>query len=224
MPEPANAKALGERLTEIGKRAARSQVDPGAYARAGDQQRDVLARMIGARCRRIVAVIGRHDQEIVVAKRRQQLRQSSDRTARDSARSRRRRCGDRRAYRNRPDSRTAALDRPRTSGSRPGPSPRRRSLVWMASVVPRPANRSSILPIATTGRFARFHAIEQRFAARRQARNRAGSPFVGTDRARPRTDAQSPDRRRALRPRACTPTSQARYSSGTGTTSSCAAI
>ena len=45
---------------------------PGAHARAGDEQRHVLARVIGARRRRIVAVVGGDDQQIVVAKRRQQ--------------------------------------------------------------------------------------------------------------------------------------------------------
>ena len=40
--------------------------------------------------------------------------------------------------------------------------------VWIARVMPRPANRSSILPIATTGRDAAVIAIEQRLARRRQ--------------------------------------------------------
>ena len=72
MRQRPDAEDLGQRLPEIGERRARAEVDAGPHARAGDQQRHVLARMIGARRRRIVAVVGGDDQQIVVAQPRQQ--------------------------------------------------------------------------------------------------------------------------------------------------------
>ena len=53
----------------------RAEVDAGADARAGDEQRHVLARVVGARRRRIVAVVGGDDEQIVVAQPRQQPRE-----------------------------------------------------------------------------------------------------------------------------------------------------
>src|SRR5262245_9289426 len=67
----------GQRLTEIGERAPCPQIDAVSDACTGDEQRHVLARVIGAWRRRIVAVIGGHDEEVV----RPQLRQDSRQTA-----------------------------------------------------------------------------------------------------------------------------------------------
>ena len=65
MPWPAaDAEQLGQRLAEIGERRPRAEVDVPSDARAGDEQRHVLARVIGARRGRIVAVIGGDDQQI----------------------------------------------------------------------------------------------------------------------------------------------------------------
>ena len=80
---------------------ARADVDAGAHPLARQQQRHVLARVIGARRRRIVAVIGGDHEQIVAAQLRQQARRGARRSARGSPRTRRRRCDGRRACRSR---------------------------------------------------------------------------------------------------------------------------
>ena len=67
-----DAEELGQRLAEVRERLARAEVDAGAHRRPDDQQRHVLARVVGARRRRIVAVIGGDDEQIVGAEPRQQ--------------------------------------------------------------------------------------------------------------------------------------------------------
>src|SRR5258708_19071158 len=69
--KPADAEQLRQRLTEIRKRRAGAEIDIRAHMRAGREQRHVLPRVIGARRRGIVAVIGGDHQEIVVSQRRQ---------------------------------------------------------------------------------------------------------------------------------------------------------
>ena len=71
----ADAEVLRQRLAEIGKGRSRAEIDAGLDASAVQQQRHVLARMVGARRRRIVAVIGGDHEQIVVAQLRQQARQ-----------------------------------------------------------------------------------------------------------------------------------------------------
>ena len=66
-----HAEELGQRLREIGEGGAIAEVRARARPRAGDQQRHVLTRMIGARRRRIVAVIGGDDEQIVGPQQRQ---------------------------------------------------------------------------------------------------------------------------------------------------------
>ena len=71
--ERSDAEIGGERLPQIGKRAPRPEIHAGADTRAGDENRDVLARVIGAGRRRIVAVIGGDDQQIRFPQRRQHV-------------------------------------------------------------------------------------------------------------------------------------------------------
>ena len=62
-----DVKVVRQRLTEIGKGLASSQIDFGAHPRAGQKNRDVLTRVIGARRRRIVAVVCGNDEQVGVA-------------------------------------------------------------------------------------------------------------------------------------------------------------
>ena len=62
--ERAQREVLRERLAQIGKRRSSPQGDVPPHASPRHEQRDVLTRMIGARRRRIVPVIGRDDQQI----------------------------------------------------------------------------------------------------------------------------------------------------------------
>ena len=73
----------------------------GAHAGSRDQQRHVLARMIGARRRRIVAVIGGDDEQIVGRGAAAARAPAARRNARGSRRSRQRHCGGRTARRSR---------------------------------------------------------------------------------------------------------------------------
>ena len=112
------------------------------------QQRHVLARMIGARRRRIVAVIGGDDQQIVRRAAAAAAPPAARRSARGCARSRPRRCDGRRRVSK--STRLAKISpRPASpSAPRSRPCHRRRSSVGCAVEMPRPANRSAILPIA----------------------------------------------------------------------------
>src|SRR5688572_11859071 len=62
-----DAEVPGNRLAEIGKGLARTEIDAAAYARPRQQHRYVLARMVRAGRRRIVAVVGGDDEQIGVA-------------------------------------------------------------------------------------------------------------------------------------------------------------
>ncbi len=68
-PDPEN---LRDRLPEVGKRRPRADVGAGPDHLPHQEYRDVLAGVIGARRRRIVAVIGSNDEQVAVAQRRQQ--------------------------------------------------------------------------------------------------------------------------------------------------------
>src|SRR5687768_16332126 len=59
-----DAEVLGDRLPQIREGGARAEVPAGRNAGAGDEERHVLARVVRARRRRIVAVIGRYDEKI----------------------------------------------------------------------------------------------------------------------------------------------------------------
>src|SRR5438477_5523926 len=65
MGQRSDRKDLGQGLAEIGKGPAGAEVDTGPYLMPGDQQRHVLACMIGAGRGRIVAVVGSHHEQIV---------------------------------------------------------------------------------------------------------------------------------------------------------------
>ena len=180
--------------------------------------------MIGARGRRIVAVVGRHDQHVGRPQLRQQAAPGGRRSARGSPRSRRRRCDDRRACRSprgwRRSSPRAVVSIARSISFIPSSS----LAVCTAAVMPRPAKRSSILPTATTGSPCPSPR-RARSARTASARNRGGWPCVSTRLASRRTDARS----RGRCPRPCpamlvgdlAPPVELRRS---GTTSSCAAI
>src|SRR5436190_5205436 len=75
--EAADAEVFGERLTEVGKRLAGSEIDALPDARAGHEQRHIFPRMIRARRRRVIAVIGGDDEKIVITQARQQAGQTS---------------------------------------------------------------------------------------------------------------------------------------------------
>src|SRR5882672_5451767 len=62
------ARAVGQATdtAQVREGPARAEVDAGANVRPGDDERHVLPRMIGARRRRIVAVVGCDDQHVVV--------------------------------------------------------------------------------------------------------------------------------------------------------------
>ena len=193
--ERSDAEQLGERLAEIGERRARAEVGAGRTAAPVEQHRHVLARVIGARRRRIVAVIGGDDQEVVVAQARQQRRQPGveplevggvagdvvavavdgvevDEVGEDQT-----------------ASAVAAIAA--SISSMPWSS----LVVWTAVVMPRPANRSSILPIATTGVPAVLQPVEQRRRERRQREVAAVRGPLERARRRRRTAARSPGRR-----------------------------
>ena len=67
MLQRSDAKQLGKRLSEIRKRPTRRRDRRRRAPMAEHQQRHVLARVIGARRRGIVAVIGGDDQQIAGA-------------------------------------------------------------------------------------------------------------------------------------------------------------
>ena len=75
MAHAADAEQLGKRLSQVGERLSRAQVGAGAHAPASCDERNVLARVVGARRGRIVAVIGRHDKQILVSQQRQKPRE-----------------------------------------------------------------------------------------------------------------------------------------------------
>ena len=62
--ERADLEELGQRLADIGERAAQPEVDVRSHRRARGEDRDVLPRVIRARRRRVVAVIGSDDQQV----------------------------------------------------------------------------------------------------------------------------------------------------------------
>ena len=162
--------------------------------------------MVGARRRRIVAVIGGDHQQIVAAQARQQRRQARVEALEVRGVARRRRCdARRRVSKSRGWRRSDRRSRRRPSPTRSRPCRASSLVVWTAAVMPRPANRSSILPIATTGSARRpsadraasrangVSAKSWRFAVRLNAPGRSDE--------RPRddpADAQA-DRRRARR-------------------------
>ena len=76
MRQRAHAKDLGECLPQVGEGRTRAQVDTGAHAGAAHQHGHVLACVVGAGGRRIVAVIGRHNQQVVGTEARQQRGQA----------------------------------------------------------------------------------------------------------------------------------------------------
>ena len=123
---------------------------PALTPRPVHQHRHVLARMIGARRGRIVAVIGGDHQQIVVRAASAAGRRAAHRTARGSRRSRACRCDGRRPRRSRPGSRRSARAPASPSALRSCPRRRRRS--WSGSTIemPRPANRSETLPTDVT--------------------------------------------------------------------------
>ena len=190
-----HAEVLGQRLAEVGE-GRRVCRDPRPVAPSPrHQQRHVLARMVGARRRRIVAVIGGDDQQVV-------RRQGAAAVARSRRRSVR---GWRR-------SRPTSLRWPycvskstRLAKIRPLATSRSTALdhvvhalvvargVDRLDVMPRPAKRSLILPIAIDGYPGRRQAIEQRLADRRQrvvvpiggAREMPGAPTNGRAMTRP---------------------------------------
>src|SRR5580704_4802901 len=59
------AEVFGHGLADIGKRGSHAQVERFRPARPVDQQRNVLAAVIGGRRRRVAAVIGGDDQQIL---------------------------------------------------------------------------------------------------------------------------------------------------------------
>ena len=54
-----DAEDFGDCLPEIGERLAGPEIDARPNQHTGDEQRNVLSRVVGARRRRIVAVVGR---------------------------------------------------------------------------------------------------------------------------------------------------------------------
>ena len=72
MRHRAYTEPLSKRLCQVGKRRTCAQVDPLPHVLPGDQQRYVLSRVICARRRRIVAVIGRNHKQVVGTQRGQQ--------------------------------------------------------------------------------------------------------------------------------------------------------
>src|SRR5688572_13013698 len=63
-----DAEERGQRLSQIGKRGAGAEVDAGANRCARDEQRYVFTRVIGARRRRVVAMVGRDDEHVGIPK------------------------------------------------------------------------------------------------------------------------------------------------------------
>src|SRR5579862_1762098 len=63
-----DAEDLRERLAQIGKGRSCAEVGAAADLRARDDERHILARVIGARRRRIVAMVSRDDEQIVLPK------------------------------------------------------------------------------------------------------------------------------------------------------------
>ena len=71
--ERSDAEVGGEGLPQVGKRPPGPEIHAGTDTRAGDENRDVLARVIGAGRRRIVAVIGGDDQQVRFPQHRQHV-------------------------------------------------------------------------------------------------------------------------------------------------------
>ena len=148
---PRRASARGRRRSA---RVPRST--PARTRGAAHQQRHVLARVIGARRRRVVAVVGREHQQVVRPAVAAAAPTAARRTARGSPRSPRRCCGARRPCRSPRGSRRSG-PRPVWSSARSTSSiPSSSDVVWTAPVMPWPANRSTILPMANTGMPAAF--------------------------------------------------------------------
>ena len=152
-----------------------AEIDTGRAAAPVTQQRHVLARVIGARRRRIVAVIGGDDQQVVRAQRRQQIGQpgvealevarvAGDVVAMTVQRVEVHEVGE--------DQAASTVAIAASTASMPSSS----LAVETRRVMPRPANRSSILPIAYD-RDARRRSAD-RAASRRTAapRSRADWP------------------------------------------------
>ena len=70
-----DAEQLGQRLRQIGEGGAIAEIGAGTGSRAAHEQRHVLARVIRARRRRIVAVVGGDDEQVVGTQLRQELAQ-----------------------------------------------------------------------------------------------------------------------------------------------------
>ena len=74
--EATDVEYLRKRLTHIGERTTRAEIRAGADVRAGREKRHVLSRMIRARRRRIVSMVGCENQHVVVSELRQQARET----------------------------------------------------------------------------------------------------------------------------------------------------
>ena len=122
-----DAEIICHRLAEVCKRRARAEVDARFHRRPGHQQRHVLARVIGARRRGIVAVIGGDHHQIVVTQPRQQILQPRVEALEIGGIARARRCGGRTACRNRRGSRRSTRAASTPSPTTRHPRPRRRS-------------------------------------------------------------------------------------------------
>ena len=79
---------IADRCAEIGECGARAERTRATNARAGDEQRHVLARVIRRDVGRIAAVIGGDEEEIVLAQRLEQRRAARRRTSPAPSRSR----------------------------------------------------------------------------------------------------------------------------------------
>ena len=185
--------------------AARAQVDPSFHHRPGDQQRHVLARMVGARCCRIVSVIRGNHHQVVVDAGAAADPSAARRTARGWRHSPGRRSDGRTACRSRRGWRRSIRAASTPSPTHTASTPSSSLFVWMARVMPRPANRSSILPMATTGTCAAVRRSSTVSAVGVIAKSRRlvvrvncpGSPTNGRAMTRPKTIAlPPPDRTR----------------------------
>ena len=147
----ADPEVLGDRLTEIGKCPPRSEIDASFHLRSRHQQRHMLARVIGARRRRIVTMIGGQDEQVVVSQARQEILQPGV-----EALEIRRVAGDIvpmpvQPCRSRQGSRRSGRRAVDAISDMMASIPVSSLVVWSARLIPRPANRSSIFPMAIVG-------------------------------------------------------------------------
>ena len=187
-PRNADVQPLRHRRAQIRERLTLAQWN-GMHRLAEREQRHVLPRVIGRAGRRIVAVVGRDEEQVVLAERGSGSPAGRRRTRAAPARTPPGRSGARTACRNLPGWRTATHPAPR--GAIPGwpGSPRRCPLVC-ASSSERPANRSSTLPTPARGTPAAARCVEQRLLRRGEANSRAGSSCARTPRRGRRTAAR----------------------------------